>query len=92
MDSGIISYSSRNLARAANLENATMYFMQYFIDLGDDLSTSQSKVTQLSTEVAAWLYPYVLGNTQPLVDAVNSSGLPFMDSSAKSKLIELLQK
>jgi hypothetical protein len=92
MDPNITSYSSRNLARGAKLENATMYFMQYFIDLGDDLSTSQSKVTQLSTEVAMWLYPYVLGNIQPLIDAVNSSSLPFMDSSAKNRLIELLQK
>jgi hypothetical protein len=28
-----------------------------------------------------------IGNIQPLIDIVNSSNLPFMDSSAKNRLI-----
>ena len=87
MDPNILSYSTRNLARQAKIENATMYFMQYFLDLGDDLETSQSKVTQLSTEVAIWIYPYILGNTQPLINAIDASTLPFMDNNAKANII-----
>lgn len=87
MDQNLLYYSSRNEARRAKLENATVYFIQYFIDMGDDLSTARNKVSELSTEISQYLYIYILGNTQPLIDAINNSNLPFMDQSAKEKLI-----
>lgn len=87
MNPNITAYSARNVGRQAKLEDATMYFMQYFLDLGDDLDTARQKVSEVSTEVAAWLFPYVLGNTQPLIDALNNSTLPYMDADAKANII-----
>lgn len=81
------SYAERNAMRQTKMNEATMAFVQYFVDLGDDLPTAESKVAQLSTEVAAYLYPYVLGNTQPLIDGINASTLPHMDQAAKDKII-----
>lgn len=81
------SYESRCYARNKILSVATMNFVQYFVDSGDDKPTAESKVSQISTEVAAYLYAYVLGNKQPLIDGINNSALPFMDAAAKAKLV-----
>lgn len=84
------SYSMRCGSRENILIQATMNFVQYFIALGDDKPTAESKVSGLSTEVAAYLYAYVLGNKQPLLDSINNSTLPYMDSAAKEYLITQL--
>ena len=84
------SYKTRNEQREQTLTKATMDFVLYFIGLGDDKATAESKVAQLSTEVAALLYVYTLGNTQPLKDGINASALPFMDAAAKAFLVEAL--
>lgn len=81
------SYSERNLLRHQLIEESTMNFVQYFIDLGDDTPTANSKVSELSTEVAQYIYIYILGNTQPLIDSINSSSLSFMDANAKLKIV-----
>ena len=81
------AYKIRNEAREEQLVKATMEFVVYFIELGDDHATANGKVAQLSTEVAALLYVYTLGNTQPLLDAIQASTLPHMDQAAKDKLI-----
>ena len=81
------AYKLRNDLREENLVKATMEFVLYFMGLGDDHATANDKVAQLSTEVAALLYVYTLGNTQPLLDAIQASTLPFMDQAAKDKLI-----
>lgn len=73
--------------RQNTLDAATMEFVAYFIGLGDDQITAESKVRQLSTETAAFVYVYIMGNTQALIDAVNASALPFMDQAAKDFLI-----
>lgn len=91
IDPIIQAYNLRSSSREQVLFTATMNFVQYFIDLGDDKPTSESKVSQLSTEVAAYLYAYVLGNKQPLIDGINNSTLPFMDAAAKQKLITDLE-
>ena len=65
---------------------STMNFVGYFMALGDDKATAENKVSQLSTEIAALLYVYTLGNMQPLIDAVNASTLPYMDAAAKTYL------
>ena len=80
------AYKLRNEVREEQLIKATMEFVLYFMGLGDDHATANDKVAQLSTEVAALLYVYTLGNIQPLLDAVNASTLPFMDAAAKAKL------
>lgn len=80
------SYRERNARRQTKIEDATMSLVTYFISLGDDLPTANNKVSGLSTEVAVWIYPYVLGNTQPLLDAINASTLPYMDTAAKEFL------
>lgn len=82
----IESYRLRNDSRELTLNTATMNFVQYFVDLGDDLSVAQNKVSQVSTETAQYIYVYILGNTTPLINAINNSTLPFMDNDAKNKL------
>jgi hypothetical protein len=81
------SYKSRSENREQTLMDATMDFVAYFMGLGDDQATAEDKVSQVSTEVAALLYVYTLGNTQPLIDALNASTLPFMDAAAKAKIV-----
>lgn len=80
-------YMSRTDRRQQVLMTATMNFVAYFMGLGDDQATAESKVSQTSTEVAALLYVYILGNTQPLLDALQASTLPHMDQAAKDKII-----
>ena len=84
------TYHERNLARQMKQEEATTEFINYFIEMGDDLLTAQDKVSQVSSESAVWLYPYILGNTQPLIDSINASALVFMDENAKTFIIEKL--
>lgn len=86
----VFTYQERNLHRESVLNEATMNFVKYFMDLGDDQETAEGKVTQLSTECAAFVYTYIMGNTQALKDAVNASALPFMDQTAKDFLINAL--
>jgi hypothetical protein len=83
-------YSQRCDLRQKTIYISTMNFVDYFIALGDDKPTADSKVSELSTEVATYLYAYVLGNISPLIDSINSSTLPFMDSAAKTFLITSL--
>lgn len=84
------TYQERNEMRQNKLNAATMAFVGYFIGLGDDQASAQAKVAGLSTECAAYLYPYVLGNTQPLKDAIQASSLVYMDQAAKDFLINEL--
>jgi hypothetical protein len=65
---------------------ATMNFVLYFTELGDSKEIAESKVTQLSTECSSYLYAFVLGNTNALIDCINSSSLLFMDDLAKQKI------
>ena len=84
------TYEQRNARRQLKMNDATVSFIGYFIALGDDLPTAENKVSQVSTETSLQLFPYVLGNTQPLLDAIQASTLPFMDQNAKTELITLL--
>lgn len=86
-----MNYHERNQKREQIIEEATMDFVAYFMGLGDDLATAQQKVSDVSSEVALWLYPFVLGNRQPLYDAIQASTLPFMDQAAKDFLLAALQ-
>ena len=81
------AYDARCENRKKTLYIATMEFVAYFMGLGDDQATAEDKVGQVSDEVSAQLFPYVLGRTQPLLDAIQASTLPFMDQAAKDKLI-----
>jgi hypothetical protein len=85
-DKNYVLYMDRVRNREFTLGQATMNFVGYFMTLGDDQATAEGKVGQVSTEVAQYLYVYTLGNTQPLIDAINASTLPFMDAAAKAKL------
>ena len=86
-DKAYVLYMNRVRNREFTLGKATMNFVAYFMGLGDDQTTAESKVSQVSTEVAALLYVYTLGNTQPLIDAIQASTLPHMNQAAKDKLI-----
>jgi hypothetical protein len=83
-------YRFRNNSRELTLHTATMNFIDYFIDLGDDDITAKNKVSELSTEVNHTLYGYILGNTKPLFDAINNTSLSFMNDDAKTKIITYL--
>jgi len=84
------TYHERNLERQTQMETATTNFISFFVESGDDLATAQQKVSDVSTESANWLFPYVLGNKQPLIDSINNSTLIFMDETAKLFLINEL--
>lgn len=86
----VVFYGARCDLRETKIMTATMSFVNYFIGLGDDKELAESKVTQVSTEVASYLYAYVLGNKIPLIDGINNSTLPFMDANAKAELISYL--
>ena len=81
------AYDGRCEKRQKTLYIATMNFVKYFMELGDTQTTAESKVSQVSTESASYLYAYVLGNKDPLIASINNSTLSFMDDEAKSKLI-----
>jgi hypothetical protein len=87
----IRGYSARCENRQYLLMSATMKLVEYFVSEGDDEATANNKVSQVSTEVAPFLYAYVLGNKQVLIDAINNSVLAFMTSTVKAKLIQDLQ-
>lgn len=80
------TYEERNAMRQKTLDEATISFIKYWMVSGDDLPTAQSKTAQLSTEVALYLYPFVLGNTAPLLSAIQASEIVFMTQEAKDKL------
>jgi hypothetical protein len=82
----IHEYSKRCNYRQSVLIESTANFILYFIELGDSKEEAEFKVTQLSTECASYLYAYVLGNTNSLINCINESKLPFMDSYAKEKI------
>lgn len=90
----VAEYAKRNEAREDTLITATMDMVGYFMGLGDDQPTAEGKVKQLSDDIriadAGAKFDYVLGNTQPLKDAIQASTLPFMDQAAKDFLIAKL--
>ena len=81
---------NRMRQREWTLGQSTMNFIGYFMSLGDTQEVAEGKVTELSTDIAALLYVYALGNTQPLIDAINASALPFMDAAAKAFIVNQL--
>jgi len=86
----IPAYAERCTQRQNKLIEVTMNFVKYFMELGDDRVASETKVSEVSTEVAPYLYAYVFGNKTPLLDTINLCKLPFMDVTTKEFLIEQL--
>ena len=86
----IAKYDMRTGQREKTLMKATMDFVGYFMSLGDDQLTAQTKVSQVSTHVAVYLYVYTLGNVAPLANGIQNIDIidmPFMDQDAKDFLI-----
>jgi len=87
----IIDYSNRNKDRSATLEKATISMVGYYMTLGDDEETANGKVGLISRMIKADLYPYILGDTQPLKDNLQAiDSLPHFDQAAKDFIIALL--
>jgi hypothetical protein len=86
----IANYYNRTDKREETLMSATMNMIAYFMGTGDSQVNAETKVSQLSTEVAPLLYVFTLGNVQPLKDAINASTLPFMNQAAKDYIIAQL--
>ena len=84
------SYYGRCITRQTQLMTATINLRDYFIALGDTKTIADSKVTDLSTELASSLYAYVLGNNNPITNGINNSMLPFMDAETKEFTINEL--
>jgi len=81
-------YITRSLDnRFGTFSKATIEAIAYFMSLGDTEEQAHDKMKQLSAELRATnpgaKFDYVLGDTQPLIDAINASILPFMDAAAK---------
>jgi hypothetical protein len=85
-----ITYQERIDARTLTMHNAIGSMIEYFMSLGVDQPTAENQMGELSIEVSITIYPYILGYTQPLLDAIQNSTLPFMDQSAKDELIQFL--
>jgi len=79
------SFAKRNSNRKVTLIKGTLNLVGYFIQ-GQGLSEADARLqmNQLSYECRDLLYLYELGNTQPLINAIANSNLPFMDESAKA--------
>lgn len=85
-----ITYQERIEARTIVMHNAVGAMVAYFMGTGVDQPTAEDQIGQVSIEVSIFIYPYILGYTQPLLDAINASTLPFMDQPAKDALISYL--
>lgn len=83
----LAGFYKRTDKREETLMNATMSFVGYFVGLGDDQATAESKVSQMSTECAAFTHVYTMGNITALTDAIQTSNLAFMDQAAKDFII-----
>ncbi len=86
----VLSYSKKNDSRKKTIEKSTLSFIGYLMTVGNSATEAKDKMIELSTSVADKIYIYQLGNTSPLMKAVNISPLPFMTSEAKTFLINEL--
>jgi hypothetical protein len=84
------TYNQRNVARQQKLEEATQSFLQYLIDEGSTEIIAKRQINSLSNELSSYLFIYILGNKQPLINGVESSRQEFMDDGAKNYAIQLL--
>lgn len=82
-----INYKKRNQEREWSIIVVTMDLVTYFISLGDTVEAANLKVSLISNDVATYLYLYVLGNTQPLKDAINNSQLECMTTETKEFIL-----
>jgi len=89
-ESYIAKYDMRTSDREKTLMKGTMTFIEYFISIGNTKSEAELKVSQVSTDVAPFLYAYTLGNKQPLIDAIQNCNLEHMTQEAKDFLINEL--
>ena len=83
------NYNDRNLVRQNRLNQSTIDFVEYLMALGDTQEVADGKVSELSSEVGAYVYVYVLGNME-LINQINASSLSFMDADAKAFLTNAL--
>ena len=87
-------YDVRSSLREKKLMKATIDFVGYFMSLGGDKLTADTKVSQVSTEISQYLYVYTLGNSAPLISSINNIDelvYPFMDAAAKAALVGFLR-
>jgi len=78
-------YHKRSRMRKKQLIKGTLNLVGYFMLAQSlDETTAKNQMNQLSYECRDLLFLYELGNTQPLINAVNASSLPFMDAAAKA--------
>jgi len=84
------TYNQRNLSRQQQLEEATQSFLEYLIDEGSSEIIAKRQINSLSNELSSYLFIYILGNKQPLINGVESSRQEFMDEGAKNYAIQLL--
>jgi len=93
-DESTSDYLIRCENRKATLGKSTVSLIGYLMGLGDDYPAAKQKVVDLGNEIRTSdpgaKYDYELGNTQPLIDIVNSSTLPFMTAEAKALVVAIL--
>jgi hypothetical protein len=89
-------YFQRSRAREVTMMDATMALLNSFVTDGDTEEVAKDKIEQLSNEVSAnspaAKYDFVLGNVQPLKDAVNASVLAFMTAAKKTIVLDILNQ
>jgi hypothetical protein len=83
---------NRSHRRLLSLLRGTQKLREHFEVLGDTPAQSKSKINQLSDETANTHMRYMMGNRQPLLDAINASNgnLAFMNAAAKTVILDEL--
>lgn len=83
-------YAKRNAKREKKIIISTVNLVSYFMTLGDTSEEANLKVSSLSNEVKSNISIFILGNTQPLIDAIQNSTLEHMTTEAKDFIISQL--
>lgn len=95
-DNNALGLKARSELREIKLMESTMALVVSFMTDGDDETTAKDKVKSLSDELTTnspgAKYDFVLGNTQPLKDAVQASVLVYMTQAKKDIVLNILNQ
>ena len=95
-DRDVMGLKSRSISREETLMTSTYALIKAFVTDGDTLAEAKIKVKAFSQDITARTsgvkYDFVLGDTQPLVDSVNASGLADMTPAKKLVVTNVLNQ
>lgn len=83
-------FKSLDEERRYKLKTANKALVVHFMGLGKTQAEAEAQAITGIGEVAQYIYPYTLGITQPLFDAINANTLPYMKAEEKALVIAAL--